>query len=458
MRCRLILSCLLCSWLSGETEVCVLRASEGAVPWKIGFAQAKITPELSVVMAGYAGRTKPSSGLFGDLYVKAMSLEDGDGNRSLLITADSIGFRKPIANAILEAIGDASGLGRSDILLNSSHTHTGPSQATNARVSVLGKGEAKVLLEYTKTLKAKVVETALRAFESPELSRLSYATGTIDFVMNRREPTSDGIKLGVNPRGPVDRSVPLLKIEGLDGRLRGVLFGAACHNTTLTGRHRQICGDFAGFAQASLEDAYPGIQAMFMQGCGGDANPHPRGTLMHSMRHGDELAAEVSSLLARRSSFRRVEGPLRTAYALVALPLEAAPDAEEIEAMAHSRSAWERNAAKSLLSGEGETHYNAPFSVWQFGSDLTLVGLSGEVVYDYVLLCERVMGPENLWISGYNNDVFGYLPSARILEEGGYEARGLYSGRRFDPKVETVVGQGLEDLARLARNERFDDD
>ena len=74
------------------------------------------------------------------------------------------------------------------------------------------------------------------------------------------------------------------------------------------------------------------------------------------------------------------------------------------------------------------THYTCPLAVWQFGKDLTLVGLSGEVVVDYVTALERALGPNQLWIAGYCNDVFGYLPSARVLGEGGYETRGLYSG------------------------------
>lgn len=428
------------------------READGTDIWKVGFAQAKITPESPVAMAGYAARSKPSEGAFGDLYVKAMSLEDTEGNRSLLITADFIGFRKVIAAEIVGAIGKASGLQRADILLNSSHTHTGPSQATEINVALLKEGQAGPLIEYTNSLKTKVIETGLQALESTELGRLSHATGTIGFVMNRRVITSEGVEMAANPRGPVDRSVPLLKIEGIDGKLRGLLFGAACHNTTLTGRHSQFCGDFAGFAQASLEDWHPGVQAMFMQGCGGDANPYPRGTLMHSMRHGDELAGEILRLLEEEESFRGVSGPLGTAYKLVALPLAQPPSSEDIEAMSNSRSTWERNVAKSLLDGKWETHYDAPFSVWQFGSDLTLVGLSGEAVYDYVLVSERAVGPQNLWISAYNHDTFGYLPSARILEEGGYETRGLYSGQRFAPEVELVVGKALEDLANEARN------
>ncbi|HMF12345.1 MAG TPA: hypothetical protein VKE94_08565, partial [Gemmataceae bacterium] len=95
------------------------------------------------------------------------------------------------------------------------------------------------------------------------------------------------------------------------------------------------------------------------------------------------------------------------------------------------------------------THYEAPIGVWQFGEDLTLVGLSGEVVVDYVALLEKALGPNRLWPTAYCNDVFGYLPSARVLSEGGYETRGLYSGGigLFDAKAQDVLVAKVRELA-----------
>ena len=87
-------------------------------------------------------------------------------------------------------------------------------------------------------------------------------------------------------------------------------------------------------------------------------------------------------------------------------------------------------------------------AVWQFGDDLTLVGLSGEVVVDYVGLVEEAIGPLQLWIAAYCNDVFGYLPSARVLKEGGYECRGLYTTQGwFAPNAQTVLMSKVRELA-----------
>jgi hypothetical protein len=90
--------------------------------------------------------------------------------------------------------------------------------------------------------------------------------------------------------------------------------------------------------------------------------------------------------------------------------------------------------------------------VWQFGTDLTMVGLSGEVVADYVPLIQDALGPLNLWIAAYCHDVFGYIPAAKTLEEGGYETRGMIYGAigLFKPEAQDVLVAKVRDLAARA--------
>jgi hypothetical protein len=157
------------------------------------------------------------------------------------------------------------------------------------------------------------------------------------------------------------------------------------------------------------------------------------------------------------TKLRPVGGPLRVAFDRVDLPLQASLTREDLKKLADDKRSPRAGVARELLArlDKGEKlpgHYTCPLAVWQFGSDLTLSGLSGEVVVDYVLRLEKVLGPNQLWVSAYCNDVFGYLPSARVLEEGGYETRGLYSGGPgfFDAKAEEVVVRAVRDLASKA--------
>ena len=80
----------------------------------------------------------------------------------------------------------------------------------------------------------------------------------------------------------------------------------------------------------------------------------------------------------------------------------------------------------AILSEEGKLmeSYLYPVQVWQFGDGLTFIALAGEVVVDYSLRFKGAYGWHDTWVSAYNNDVFGYVPSLRVLKEGGYEGGG----------------------------------
>jgi hypothetical protein len=448
-----------CRW-AALVAVAILAGSGDAPAaepdWKVGLAQIKITPDRPVPMSGYASRTKLSEKTASDLYAKALVLEDRDGHKAVIVTSDLLGFPAAVAEPICERIERKIGLKREQILLNSSHTHSGP-QVTLRATPKDGPsaGEAERAVEYTRDLQDKVVELVVKAAERLEPARLSWGAGVADFVMNRREFTPSGVILGVNPRGLADRTVPVLRVDSAEGKPLAILFGAATHNTTLGGDNYQICGDYAGFAQAYVQEKLPAVQAMFMLGCAGDSNPYPRGTMDLARQHGEVLAAEVRRV--QGGKLRPIAGPLRIAFARDDLPLQTSLSREEIQRLAADKRNPKSFAAGQLLalldkSEKPPLTYRCPLTVWQFGSDLTLVGLSGEVVVDYVSLLEKALGPNQLWLSAYCNDVFGYLPSARVLAEGGYETRGLYSGGPgfFDAKAQDVVVRAVRDLARTA--------
>lgn len=449
---HLIIWGIVSTWLLASSTVAA--ETDNAI-WQVGMAKSRITPTAPVMLGGFASRREPFTGVVQDVHAKALALTDANGHRAVLITCDFIGFRADTADPICEAIMAKTGLTRSQILINSSHTHTGPSQSHSpTKPSYLKPEYIRDLHDYTLWLQDRITQTAIEALASARPAHLSHTTGIASFVMNRREPSDRGIILGHNPSGPADRSMPVLKIDHLDGSLRALVFGVACHNTTIPPKENEVCGDFAGFAQAQIEAQHPGAHAMFMQGCGGDAGPYPTGKLAYSREHGTTLAHEIERLL-RADKFEPVRGPLRTEFAYVDLPLAPRKSPAEIEVMQQGPAQWKRWAGTTLMkrhqSGESwPQSYAAPFAVWQFGSDLTLVGLSGEVVVDYVAMLQQSLGPLDLWIAGYSNDIFGYLPSARVLREGGYETRGLYGGDQFDPTVEAVVVDHVRKLAITA--------
>jgi hypothetical protein len=438
----------LASWLILVLLTGVSTAQQ--TDWKVGLAQVNVTPQMPMPMSGYGGRTKPFEKVAGELYVKAMVLEDKDGRRGVIVTSDLLGFPASVAEPICDRLGKKIGLKREQILLNSSHTHAGPQLSLKANKDASAEQVRSV--EYTRQLQDKVVDVVLQASAKVEPARLSWGGGVIHFAMNRREFTPDRIILGVNPRGLADRSVPILRVDAADGTLRCVLFGAGTHGTTLGADNYQICGDYAGFAQSYVEKQHPKAQAMFMLGCAGDSNPYPRGTMAMTEQHGKTLGEEVCRVLPTK--LKPVTGPLTIAFDRAELPLQKLARAE-LEKIVNDKRDSRGLGAKPMLAALDQklpTHYAAPLTVWQFGNSLTVVGLPGEVVVDYVTMLEKSLGPNQLWIAGYCNDVFGYLPSARVLAEGGYETRGLYSGGvgLFDASAEDVVVRSVRALATKA--------
>lgn len=441
----LIVAAAICTPNAGRSDEAELR---------IGLASAKITPDEPIRMAGYGSRNKPSEGVLADLYAKAMAFEDGRGARAILLTADVIGYNAKVADFICGQITEKTALKRRQILLNPSHTHTGPVIGIPGAAGYDLKGEeAECVHQYGERLAGQLAELAAAALADLKPAKVSWGIGVASIVMNRREFTERGVRLGFNPRGYVDRSVPVLRVDSPDGRLRAMVFGCACHNTTLTGKHYELSGDYAGFAQQYVEEQHPGVQAMFMIGCGGSANPYPRGTVEAAEQNGRNLGAEVCRVAADKLA--PVRGPLRVEFECAELPLKPVPPREQLEDMAKGPSYIAFNAKQMLEAlDKGEslpTMYSAPIAIWQFRDDLTLVALSGEVVNGYVPLVETAIGPRKLWIAGFSNDCFGYLPTAKVLAEGGYETRCLYTEPGFfPPEVEGVVIAKVRQMAEKA--------
>lgn len=440
---------------AGLVGLLAMGAAPAAAQWRAGVASVSITPNQPLRMAGYAARVEPFKGVARDLYAKALVLEDAAGRRVALVTSDLIGIRADLAQAIVAAIPASARLGPGQVVLSASHTHSGPDLSLDpAPRGNWSAADAAATAAYTRALVETMAALVDRAAGRLEPVRLFTGTGVAHFAMNRREFTENGVVIGVNPRGLADRSVPVLRVDGADGRPRAVLFSYACHNTTLTGGNFQIAGDYAGVAQAEIERELSGALAMFMAGTGADANPYPRGTMELAERHGLDLGREVVRVVAQ-PKLREVTGPLRTAAAPVALPLQTRSRAE-LEQLAAGKDGKHRATARQLLDqldrgAQVLAHYTAPVAVWQFGNDLTFVALPGEVVVDYRAAIEKALGPLNLWVVAYANDYYGYLPSPRVLEEGGYETRGLFSGDGwFSPATSDALVAHVRRLAREA--------
>lgn len=391
--------------------------------WKAGFAKVVITPQEMTWLSGYGARTKPAEGKVHDLYAKAAAFEDATGVRFVLVTLDLGSVNYHTTEYVAAEVEKKFHLPPSNLVLNCSHTHCAPEVSAERRVFLnISDAEHAKLDKYIEQLQPKLVDLVGAALSDLQPAKLSVSRSKADFAFNRRGPR------GIDTNGVTDHEVPVLRVTDPQGTVRGILFGYACHNTTLN--FLQYSGDYAGFAQYDLEEAHPGATAMFVMGCGGDQNPQPRhGTkgLEYAKRHGRELADAVESAL--NSKQQEVAGPLRVAYEVTTLDLEPLPPIEELREDATRRiSQVQSRKARYLLGIIDSGHevvlkQRCPLHVVRFGDDLLMIFISGETVVDYSLRCKTDFRGPFVWVAGYCDDVFAYLPSQRIWLEGGYEGR-----------------------------------
>lgn len=426
--------------------VCFTSSTQAAEPpaWKAGVASVVITPDTNMWMAGYASRNKPSEGTAQDLHAKALAIEDYAGYRLVFVTVDLIGIPRTMRKSLETRVQSAYQLKPEQMLLNASHTHCGPEFRVGRTPSdEIEMNPSKQGERYGHQLEDKVFSLIGDALKQLAPAKLAYTHARCGFAMNRRLPMPNGdYRNAPYPDGPVDHDVPVLRVDSADGKLRAVLFGYACHNTTLS--FFQFCGDYAGFAQEYLEADNAGVTFLFMNGCSGDQNPYPRGTIDLAQKHGRSLATSVEAALF--TTARPLTGALKAAYGEIDLRYATPPTREEFTARLNSKDKYEAQHAKRMLEkmdqdGALPKVYPYPVHVVQLGHELKLFALGGEVVVDYSLRLKREYGG-NVWVAGYANDVMAYIPSERVLKEGGYEGGGAM---RYSPTHPGPWAPGLEE-------------
>jgi neutral ceramidase len=425
-----------------------------AADYRAGAGRIDITPDGPIWLSGYAVRKKPSEGVLQRLSAKALALEDNRGSRIVVVTTDLIGLPRHITDVVGARVEKQYGLERSGLLLNSSHTHTGPVVGMNLHVMYdLDDRNTRAVAEYSQKLTDALVNVVGAAIADLAPANVSYGNGKTGFAINRRAFTPKGVQISVNRSGHVDHSVPVLRISKANGDMKVILFGYACHNTTHTGEHYAISGDYAGQAQLDIEKARPGATAMFLMLCGADQNPNPRGNIENVTEHGGALASEVGRVLDAK--LERVRGRIQTALQYKDLPL-APHTRDDFVKLQSDSDVYKQRLAKEMIRAYDERRpiRSVPYPVQalRLGKDLAIVALGGEVVVDYGLWAKSQYPKQKLIVAGYSNDVMCYIPTAKILEEGGYEPVGsmVYYGQPgpFQPVVEEMVHDSIRTVLK----------
>ncbi|MGK0187642.1 MAG: neutral ceramidase [Verrucomicrobiales bacterium] len=400
--------------------------------WLAASGKVDITPEAPMWMAGYAARTKPAEGSLTPLFAKVLVLQDAaTGKPAVLITLDLVGIDRELTGEIAGQLMQAFKIDRSRIAICTSHTHSGPALWRNLaplHYLLMDDEHKERIRAYTESLVPRIVTVAKTVHASMHPARLSWGNGSSDFAVNRRENSEASVPVRRRDGtivGPAQHDIPVLAVHDLDGTLQTIVFGYACHSTVLD--QYQWCGDYPGFAQQALEIGHPQAVAMFWAGCGADQNPVPRRSVELAKHYGARLATAVDKVLLT-TALQPLDAALHTRFDEIPLAYANIPTKEQLQTDTASDNRYTAARATMLLQqldrdGTLPASYPFPIGHWSLGSgdSIDFLFLGGETVIDYAIRLKKELHGTRTWVASYSNDVMAYIPSERVLTEGGYE-------------------------------------
>lgn len=450
---------------------------------KFSVARADITPDKPVFMHGFGARTRQTDGTLDSLYMKAVLLQ---ANTALLIvTIDALGSDRSFVVGIKDALQSRFGFKHEEVLINFSHTHhsvflTGTDVSLRKGGYSMGQtkwandeseleyGEDEI---YFRRLRDTLLEMVGNCFAELREGELWIGKGLSDFAVSRRRPRADG---GVDwmpyYEGEIDKDLFVLRLDAADGGTSAILFCYGCHTTAMGPDNYRFSNDYAGYAAAKLEAEFPGALAVFVQGCGGELKPRPTAegdefigcADAEGLRKvGEVLAGDVLRVLNERP-FRKVACRFGTKLLDPLIYTEQTP-AEfygQIAADPRSNSFYVGSALRTVRSiGNGTVKDRIPFciSLWRLDGETNLIAMEGEVSTEYGLKLKRLFGNGSTIVLGYTNGLYSYVPTRKMIGEGGYEAScNYFFGLRgpFIPEIEDIIvgqiAQGLKALDESA--------
>lgn len=432
-----------------------------------GLRSVDITPPIGTPLAGFYSRIQPSTDVLDPLLASVLVLQSG-GSQVVLVACDILSLKGHLATQVRQAVAEAVGVDVSRVLVNCSHTHSGPLLGIGADDP---KGLAVEQAPYFEQLKAKLAGAARAAAASLAPARIAVGHIESRAGVNRRTDTDGRVVIGINPSGPHDPRLKVLRIEGDDGPV-AVLASYACHPIVLGPKSRAISADFVGPMRQVVEQG-AGAPFIFLQGAAGDQGP-AIGVDAPAWRResmGRQLGHQVltvfeelgSAYYATRSEVFESVAPLTNVHLTrlpddpvvvdaleteVRLPLQAAPEREQFEA--HLRAAqqavqelsaagaplwqvqvqevqatWAAKMLRLLESGPLQREVAAQLQAVRVG-DIALVSLPVEPFIRTALEIEAASPAKHTLVLGYTNGCEGYVPTPDEYARGGYEVENSY--------------------------------
>ena len=381
-----------------------------------GIGRATITPPLGTWLCGFGGREHGCDAILDDLYATTLVLAN-DETSLAIITCDVCGLPSQQVAALRSLIEERSGIPANHVLVNTSHTHSGPFTSIHDDMSAHERA-------YSTTLVHAIAGSVEMAQRNLEACRITHGAGSVAVNVNRREMRSPGgMVLGENARGALDTTVQMLRVDTDEGEPLAALVHYACHPVVLYPPSHAVSADFVGVARGLFEAA-SGATMLFLQGACGNINPIGQRAEIDMQERlwgvGSALGAEalkVYSLSGLHTAFGETEplDPILGAmHETLALDLHTRKEPPP-SFRAHSPAL--RYWTPPLVE-DGKVEFEV--QAIRIG-DVALVGGAGEVFIEIAQGVQERSPFAHTMYMGYTNGDVGYIPTAAAYPEGGYE-------------------------------------
>ena len=381
-----------------------------------------ITPQTSQWLMGYNARK--STGVHDAIYHRVVAIESG-GTEFYMVSSDLCLFSPEVYEEAARRLDRAMGLARTHFWWSVTHTHAAPEVGPPGMYkALLGRSDHEYDREYEGFVLDSLVRAVQEARGKLEPARMAFGQGVAMANINRRAMDVDRtVSLGLNPDGPADRQIGLIRLERADGGLLAVVMNYAMHGTVMNGQNLQISGDGPGTVTAYLESKL-GAVVLYANGAAGNLAPiytvYPDAKSGHLSQFnvllGDKVLAAAQSTGGATADVTIWAGEkvIETAHKDgLALP-------EELNAYARG-------------SGIG-----VPVRFLRLND--TLIWAAPVELFCEISMAVRNQSPfAHTFYFGYTNGWLGYLPTAQAFGEGGYEPR----TSPFTAKAEADVRDGV---------------
>ncbi|PKO14703.1 MAG: hypothetical protein CVU39_13315 [Chloroflexi bacterium HGW-Chloroflexi-10] len=421
-----------------------------------GTARVVITPPRGIYLIGYGDRVKGNQGVHDDLLATVLYLED-ETTRLAWVTLDILCLNESIVDQIQELVGPAV-----QVIISSSHTHSGP-------IGYADSSSPKKNQVYIRGLVKRIVNAIQSAQNEIAPIQLTWSAGRAQIAVNRRQKMPDGhIEIGINPQGPVDRSLQIVNILDLNGTRLATLVNFAAHGTVQGPKNLLVSADWIGAMRTTLEKKLGG-HVLFLQGATANLNPthgwEPgANSWMLMEKQGQQVAEQALTAIEEQEPIST--GQLHLQKYVQWLPLDSKVYGSKPPTIYRKKvlamgglPVWlsfltdfllnQRYPWKSFLAAK-DGYWSVPLRINTLTcGDLALASFSAETFTETGSAIKAASPYPFTIFTSITDGCIGYLPTRAAHAEGGFEVElSPYSYRYPAP-----FAAGTEEIALTAINQ-----